>query len=80
MYRAGFRVIIPEAIEEWPYDGRRRDFDQTIQCGDDAFLTTEAATTFAQKNANSYLNLLAVFGIIDPEDIANTFFEQISPN
>lgn len=68
-YLSGFRIVIPD------------EFDQTLQCGaDEAFDTPEEATVFAQSNANAYLNLLAVFGIIDPEDIERTFWEWISTN
>lgn len=79
LYFGGFRVVVPEAMMD-TYGETKRDFDQTLSAGNNAFRTPKEATEFAQKQANVYLRMLAAFGIVSDQDLTQTFWEEISPN
>lgn len=66
-YFAAFRIVISNFV------------DQVWQ-SQQLFVSPDAATRFAESNAETFLRLLAVFGIIDPEEAESNYWEQISPN
>lgn len=64
-YMGGFRIIYPDV------------FDQTCACDTVLFSTSEEALDFATNQAQAFLELLEVFGIIEPQE--EVAWETISP-
>jgi hypothetical protein len=64
-YMGGFRVIYPNV------------FDEVVACNQVLFSTSDEAIEFATTQCRAFLELLEVFGVIEPQiDVA---WEDISP-